>query len=82
MPDKPYGEQVLDTMRKQCDRRGIPPEEFDDSVLAFVREKYGKPIHDMDVPELKRLNRNLQALFVEYLDGKKRRGDEDALVAW
>ncbi len=82
MPDKPYGERVLDTMRKQAERRNIPLPELEDSVLAFVKTKYGKSIREMDVPELKKLNRNLGALFVEYLDGRKRRGDEELPVAW
>jgi hypothetical protein len=81
MADKPYGERVLDTMRKHCDRRGIPEPELD-SVLALVKEKYGKGIREMDVPELRKLNRNLTALFVEYLGGQKRRGDERLPTAW
>jgi hypothetical protein len=81
MPDKSYGEQVLDTMRKQCERRGIPEPEFE-SVLAFAANKYGKRVYDMDIPELRKLNRNLQTLFVEYLEGHKRRGEEELPAAW
>jgi hypothetical protein len=70
---KPYGEGTLDSIAKHCDRRGIPPEEIE-SVHAFIAEKFGKKIRAMDMPELRRVNRELPLIMVEYLGGHKRRG--------
>jgi len=80
MAEKPYGERVLAMMQKHCERRGIPEPELE-SVLALVAQKYGKSIYDMDIPELKKVNRAIPDIFFEYLGGKKRRGDEP-LAAW
>lgn len=70
---KSYGERTLDSIAVQCERRGIPGPEIE-SVHAFLGEKLGKKIREMNMPELNRLNRELPYLMEEYLEGEKRRG--------
>lgn len=68
-----YGERTLNTIMIQCDRRGIPREEAT-SVLALIAKKAGISVTAMNASQLKRLNQNLENVFVEYLEGRKRRG--------
>lgn len=70
--ESPYGVRLLTAIRKQCDRRGIPPEEME-SVLAHVEDEYGESVHDMGAPKLRRVQQNLDDMFREYLGGRKRR---------
>ena len=67
-----YYEGTLKTLAIWCERRGIPEPEMD-SVMAHIKEKYGKSLKDMNEPEIKRVNRNLEPLFRSYLGGIKRR---------
>ncbi len=73
MTETSYGERVLASIMKQCERRGIPVEEAD-SVLAFISEAEGKRVVKMDSRELRNLQRRLPAYMLSYLDGQKRRG--------
>lgn len=69
---KSYGERVLDSIHTQCARRGIPTEEAG-SVLAHIAEAEGARVMEMGAGQLRRLSQNLDAHFVSYLDGAKRR---------
>lgn len=68
----PYLERTLASIEAQCAVRGIPQPEIE-SVRAHIQQKYGKALDVMSDHELKKVNQNLPALFVDYLDGQKRR---------
>lgn len=70
--EKSYGVRVLEAIRLQCERRGIPPEEME-SVLAHIADERGASVLEMDASDLKRVQANLDALLRRYLDGSKRR---------
>lgn len=70
--ETPYGQRVLENLRLQCERRGIPPEEME-SVLAHIEEETGTDVLEAEAPALKRLMGQSDALFRTYLGGRKRR---------
>jgi hypothetical protein len=72
---EPYGARVMRNIVTQCARRGIPSAEVE-SVLAHIAERAGKSVLEMSAPELKRVQQNLDAHFVSYLEGFKRRGGD------
>lgn len=71
--ETPYGQRLLESVRVQCERRGIPPEELE-SVLAHIGEAFDTPVLEMEAPDLKRVQAQLDGLMRSYLDGRKRRG--------
>jgi len=79
MPEKSYGERTLDHIAKHCALRGIPEPEIE-SVHAFIADKYGVPVREMNEPQLKKLSREMGDMFYAYLEGNKRRGG--AATVW
>lgn len=72
MTERTYKERTLISVGKQCEARGIPPEEVE-SVLAHIKAKNGTAVDEMDDRQLRDLNRVLPHVLVDYLEGAKRR---------
>lgn len=70
--DNTYMARTLESIRVQCEARGIPSEELE-KVRAHIEEKMDKPVEEMVDVELKRLNQALPHLMEDYLGGMKRR---------
>jgi hypothetical protein len=60
------------SIKEHCERRGIPAEEVG-SVRVAIKEKFGKALSEMDDGELRKVNRELPYILVDYLGGAKRR---------
>ncbi len=70
-----YGEKVLHAIKIQCERRNIVVEAEFESVLAHLKEEYGKSVTSMDERELRRVQMGLGESMTAYLEGAKRRGE-------
>lgn len=70
-----YYDRTIDTIRAQAEARGIPEDELG-AVKKALEKRFGKLV-DLSVRDLTRLNQKLEGFFVDYLGGKKRRGDEE-----
>ena len=67
-----YRRKTYKSLREHCLRRGLIPEEIE-SVRAAIATKYGKPLSELNMSDLRRVNRNMDAILTEYLGGDKRR---------
>jgi len=67
-----YGERLLTVIMEQCETRGIPVEESE-SFMAHIAQVHGKRVTEMNAPEMKKVQQNLDGLFRSYLGGEKRR---------
>lgn len=63
-----YGERLIESILRQCARRGIPPEE-EGSFLAHIEKVTETPFHQMTERQLIKVQQGLDALFVDYLEG-------------
>jgi len=69
---KTYAERTRASIAVRGEPRGIPAEESS-SVVAAVEKTFGKKLDKMSDRELRNVEQQLDAIFVDYLDGKKRR---------
>lgn len=70
-----YRAATLDAIAEQCRARRLLDEDggvVADGVLKHIADTFGKPIEDMDMPELTRLNRGIADVMLGALGGRKR----------
>lgn len=67
-----YAERTRASIAVRGEPRGIPAEESG-SVVAAVEKRFKKKLDKMSDRELRRVEQELDVIFLDYLDGKKRR---------
>jgi len=67
-----YLHRTIDSMGVNCKARGL---DNSDGFRVFIESKRGKELVHFNGSELKRLNRNMSQLLIEFLGGKKRVSD-------
>jgi len=71
-PKPSYLDGTAATIVLKGEGRGIPEPESK-SVIAAIQKRFGKKLDKMSERELIRVNQALDEIFLEYLDGAKRR---------
>jgi len=71
-PPPSYLEGTRTSIALRGEVRGIPEPESK-SVVAAIEKRFGMKLDKMSERQLIRVNQSLDEIFIEYLDGAKRR---------